>query len=237
MKLKNTLLLLILFFNVSIVFSQNGYAYYKKQLSYVDDKSKNEYMKQALKHLKTQEYELSFHKNNALFKKVEALSVENNPVVEAFTKSISGFSGEAYFDRAKKTIIHKKEFAGSSFLILKKNTNWVLTRETLKIDNYLCYKATTTTSIENSEGIHEVVVIAWYAPEISLPYGPDGYGELPGLILKLENNGIITTLSKIEFLNAKTIEISPPTKGQEITEEAFSEMVKKRFQNRKGDSN
>jgi GLPGLI family protein len=232
MKLKNCLLFFIFSFTASVVFAQSGYVYYKKQLSSIDDEVTNEYMKQALKLLKTQDYELSFNKNSALFKKVEALSVENKPVVEAFTKSISQFTGEVYFDRIKKSVVHKKDFSGSIFLIHKSKVNWVLARDTLKIDNYLCYKATTTQTIENSEGIHQLKVTAWYAPEISLPYGPDGFGGLPGLILQLENNGILTTVKRIEFLNNRTLKISSPTKGAKITEEEFNAIIKKRFENR-----
>ncbi len=237
MKIKYFLLFFMFSFTASVVFAQNGYVYYKKQLSSNNDEVTNEYMKQMLKQLKTQEYKLSFNKNSALFKKVEALSVENNPVVEAFTKSISQFSGEVYFDRIKKLVIHKKDFSGSTFLIHKNNVNWVLTHDTLKIDNYLCYKATTTQTIESSEGIHKLKATAWYAPEISLPYGPDGFGGLPGLILQLENNGILTIIKKIEFLNNETIKISLPTKGEEITEEEFNAIVKKRFENRKDNKN
>ncbi|MCB0445858.1 MAG: GLPGLI family protein, partial [Gelidibacter sp.] len=149
----------------------------------------------------------------------------------------SQFTGEVYFDRIKKTIIHKEEFSGSIFLIHKKEISWTLTRDTLKIGIYLCYKATTIRTIENSEGTHKLKVTAWYAPEISLPYGPDGYGGLPGLILQLENNGTLTILKRIEFLDAETIKISPPTKGEPITEEEFNAIVSKRFENRKNNKN
>ncbi len=234
MKLKNFLLFFIFSFTVSVVFAQNGYAYYKKQMSSISQETPNKYMKQALKQLRTQEYELSFNKNSALFKKVEVLSIENNPVVEAFTQAISNFTGEVYFDRIKKTIIHKKDFSGVTFLINKKDISWSLTQDTLKIDNYLCYKATTTRVIENSEGIHKLKVTAWYAPEIPLPYGPDGYGGLPGLILQLENNGTLTIIKRMKFLNNKTtIKISLPTKGKTVTEEEFNKIALKRFENRK----
>lgn len=233
MNLKKRFLFFIFAFTASIVFSQNGYAYYKKQLSSINEETANGYMKQALKQLKNQEYELSFNKNSALFKHVEALSVETNTVVEAFTKSISGFSGNVFFDQANQTVIHEKEFSGSPFLIYKSDVNWVLSRDTLKIDNYLCYKATTSQTIENSQGTHKLQITAWYAPEISLPYGPDGYGGLPGLILQLENNGITTTIKRIEFVKNKIVAIALPTKGKEMTEEDFNALVKNRFENKK----
>src|SRR5690606_23333795 len=111
--------------------------------------------------------------------------------------------------------------------------SWTLSKETLKIDNFLCYKATTVQNIENSSGSHKILVTAWYAPEISIPYGPDGFGGLPGLILQLENNGTLTTIKRVEFLKNKTLEISFPTKGDNITEEEYIALVAKTFKNRK----
>ena len=118
-------------------------------------------------------------------------------------------------------------------MIEKNDINWILSKDTLKIDNYLCYKATTTRIIENSEGKHKLEITAWYAPEISLPYGPDGYGGLPGLILQLNNNGTITSLKKIEFFNEEDINISFSEKGKKISEDEFNRIVSKQYTNRK----
>lgn len=233
MKLKISLLILFTLLTSSDFYAQSGYAYYQKQLASSEEEIDNKYMKQALEQLKAQEYELSFNKNIALFKEVEALSTETNPVVEAFTESLSGFTGEVYFDNVKKAIIHKKAFSGNIFLIYKKDINWKLTSETLQIDNFLCYKATTVQTIKNSAGTHEFEITAWYAPEISLPYGPDGFGGLPGLILQLENNGTLTSIKRLKFLDNKSIEIDIPSKGQKITEEEFNALVSKTFENRK----
>ncbi|SFZ90010.1 GLPGLI family protein [Flaviramulus basaltis] len=216
------------------VFAQSGCIYYKKQLISANEESSEGYFKQASILLKIQEYELSYNKDGSLYKKVEKLSIENNLIVESFAQSISEFSGEVYHNPIKKTTIHKKEFSGSSFLIHKKTIKWTLTSDTLRIDNYLCYKATTLRTIKNSEGIHKLLVTAWYTPNIPLLYGPDGYCGLPGLILQLENNGILTTVSKINFFNDKIIKISYPSKGKEVTEDEYNEIVSEKFENRKG---
>ena len=66
--------------------------------------------------------------------------------------------------------------------------DWVLTKETKKINNYTCYKA--TTKFEVLAGSKPVVknVVAWYCPELPYSYGPVGYGGLPGLIIELQEN-------------------------------------------------
>lgn len=215
------------------VISQNGRAVYKKQLSSIEEEVKDQYMKQALKLLETQEYELTFNKNLAHFKKVEALSTERNPVVEAYAQSISGFNGDLYYDGINKRIIHKKDFSGKIFLINKNKIKWTLSKNTKKIDKFMCYKATTIVVLNNSSGAHSVPVTAWYTPEIPLSYGPDGFGGLPGLILELEWNGVFTTLKRIEFLEIESLSINLPTKGEVIDENEFDALVLKVFDNRK----
>ena len=232
MIMRNFVFFMFFLFTTSI-YAQVGNAYYKKQLSSSTDSINNKHLKEALKSLKNREYQLTFNNTEAIYKEVKTLSINDNPIVEAFVKGSSEFYGEVYFNPISKSIIHKKELSGSTFLIEKNDINWILSKDTLKIDNYLCYKATTTRIIENSEGKHKLEITAWYAPEISLPYGPDGYGGLPGLILQLNNNGTITSLKKIEFFNEEDINISFSEKGKKISEDEFNRIVSKQYTNRK----
>lgn len=234
MKLKHLLLIFLIIPTCTIGYAQEGYAYYQKQLvSPIAEDNSNNYLKQALHQLKKQEYELAFAKHNAQYKKKETLGIESNPIVTAYTESMSQFSGEVYFDRTTNTVIHKKEFSGSTFLVHKTNIHWTLTKDTLRINNYLCYKATTTRTIQNSEGEHELQITAWYTSEIPLPYGPDGYGGLPGLILQLENNGTLTFLKSIKHTTNKTLNINRPSKGKQLSEEDFNSLVAQAFMDRK----
>ncbi|MDN3595788.1 GLPGLI family protein [Zunongwangia endophytica] len=213
---------------------QNGYAYYKKRL--LNDANKenvNSKFQKAIKMLHEQDFILSFNTQNALFKKVDNMSIETNKSFEAYTRALSGFTGQTYFDRRKKNVIHKKEFLGNFFLINKKKINWTLTKEQLKISSFECYKAVAKETINSPTGFHEIDLIAWYAPDISLPYGPDGYGGLPGLIICLKNNGRVTTLKKIELLNDKElVNINFILEGKYVTENEYDKMVIKAFENR-----
>ena len=198
--MKKIVFLLSVFLS-SLSYTQNGQAYYQKQLESSTDSIDDGYMRKALKSLQTRQYKLMFNNTEAVYDEVKGLDINQNPVVEAFVQGISEFSGKVYFNLSKKIILNKKVISDQTFLIEKKKIDWILSKDTLKIDNYLCYKATTTRVIENAEGIHKLEVAAWYAPDIPLPYGPDGYGGLPGLILQLNNNGTITSLKRIEFMN------------------------------------
>jgi GLPGLI family protein len=216
------------------MFCQVGNAVYGKQLESLPSDTKNVQVKKILQILKTYEYQLTFKDRKAVYKKLKSLNNDKNLVLTAMTKGLANFTGSCFFDDSRKIILHQREFAGSNYIIKKNTINWILTKDTLKIDNYLCYKATTTYTIENTKGKHKIEVIAWYTPEISLPYGPDGYGGLPGLILQLNHNGIITSLKKIEFLkNDKTTDIELPKKGEKVSEDEFNNIVAKQIANRK----
>ena len=77
---------------------------------------------------------------------------------------------------------------------------WTLHNESKKIDGYNCYKATKHHVQPNSE--IEFTIEAWYTPEIPVPYGPAGYGGLPGLILQMERSHVIFVADKVT-LNPK----------------------------------
>jgi GLPGLI family protein len=67
----------------------------------------------------------------------------------------------------------------------------VLTNETKLIDNYLCYKATNIYKVTNDIKTFLHPVIAWYCPQIPYRYGPNGYSNLPGLILELQVRNVV----------------------------------------------
>lgn len=86
------------------------------------------------------------------------------------------------------TIIQSNEniqyfrLAGMSLLTYKEPTikNWKLVDESKVISTIMCKKAEVTFKGRNW--------IAWYAPEIPLPYGPYKFSGLPGLIVKITDD-------------------------------------------------
>lgn len=238
MRITKRIIFFFLFSSYFVCVSQNGSAFYKKILinDSNDETNESDYMRQAINQLKNREYILSFNKNYAVYNKVKELDANPNPLIEAFTQGISGFNGEVYFDKSINLVLHKKEILGSVFLVKNNDLKWTLTNETLTVDNFICYKATTIKTIENSVGKHELVAYAWYCPEIPLPFGPDGFGGLPGLIMQLEYNGVITVLKKIEFYEEGN-NIVLPKKGEEMEEDEFNDFITESYNNRKKSSN
>lgn len=100
------------------------------------------------------------------------------------------------------------------FLTVKKASSiiWQLTDESKLIDDKLCFKATTSILIISRLGNKEIEITAWYCPEIPIPFGPQNYGGLPGLIMELNDRaGLTFFVSKIN-LNKKVFFQIPKNK-------------------------
>ena len=76
----------------------------------------------------------------------------------------------------------------------------------------------------------EIVITAWYTPEIPVSQGPEGYWGLPGLILEV-NDGRTTILCSKVILNPKDkVEIKAVTKGKVVSQKEYDEAVTKKME-------
>lgn len=141
----------------------------------------------------------------------------------------SGYAGPYFFDFEKKIIIKKQ----GKYLIEEsiQNYDWEITDKKMKIDSFYCYKAITKIKVKTRRSVFEREITAWFTEEIPISAGPDGFGGLPGLIIQLENNEIITTLTKVEF-QSKPNDIKFSTKGKKMTEKEFNELMKQLVESR-----
>src|SRR5690606_9012639 len=96
------------------------------------------------------------------------------------------------------------------------NYSWQITNETKKIQNFTCYKATTS--------FRENTFEAWFTPEIPINAGPWKWYGLPGLIVEAtdKDQSVIFKLEKIEKL---TEEIPFPSKS--LTKISLQQYFKK----------
>ncbi len=96
------------------------------------------------------------------------------------------------------------EAIGEYTLENERKAKWTLTQESKIIGGYLCFKATSPNyNGESWSDNKKFEVTAWYTPKIPVPFGPNGYYGLPGLILELQ-----TILSTIYVKNI-SLNISP----------------------------
>jgi GLPGLI family protein len=97
--------------------------------------------------------------------------------------------------------------------------NWQITDEIQQIAGFTARKAIGKSLSDDHPRATQKRgdVVAWFATDVPLPYGPDGYQGLPGLIVKLEYTGFErsdkTTLQRIEYKGVEDWNV-PTTNGK-----------------------
>ena len=88
----------------------------------------------------------------------------------------------------------------------------------------------TNNPIDNIEIPKEVTITAWYTPQIPINQGPGEYWGLPGLILEVSSDRTTILCSKIVMNPGEKEAIKVPSKGKEVTQEEYAEIVKKKME-------
>jgi len=181
---------------------------------------KKEMLLQMISKLGDVSYELNFNKNESIYKKEEAMDVDNTPI-----NLTSILAGNDIIYTNLKSIIRESDTYGEIFLIHEKKLKWTLLNEQKKIGEYLCFKAIATKKITSNDGVSiNKEVVAWYTLEIPFRFGPSVYSGLPGLILELKKfNKITYKATDISIYKTDKI-IQKPEEGKEITAEKFDEI-------------
>jgi GLPGLI family protein len=145
---------------------------------------------------------------------------KNENIVDLFEIK-TRITGKIYVDYSNKIIIQEKNKYGETFDIKRKylTDNWIITRDSMKIDGYNCFKA-----ICKQKKIKKNKTIAWFTPEIPLQIGPMGYGGLPGFILVLQEDIFTYSLSKLKFLS--DLKIEKPDSGRLVSEKTYDSIYK-----------
>jgi GLPGLI family protein len=211
--------------------------------------------KQFLERMKSQlekTFILDFDKSSSLYKedaKLEAPTTDGGR-----GPRFGGFSSQGikYKNTKDKVALESTEFFGKKFLISDnmEQPQWEMGSETKQIGNYTCYKATLLKDPNpldfsnfrrprnddkkdekedaEKEEVKQILVTAWYTPQIPVSNGPGEYWGLPGLILEI-NEGTTTILCTEIVMNpSEKAAIEAPTKGKKITREKYSETVTKK---------
>ena len=79
---------------------------------------------------------------------------------------------------------------------------------------------------EEIEVPKEVLVTAWFTPQIPIKNGPGEYAGLPGLILEMNIDRTTILCSKIVLNPKEADNITAPNTGKEVTREEYNKIVK-----------
>jgi len=168
-------------------------------------------------------YTLRINNNESSFE-MEDLLLKDAGGNGRLTKALAGFTGKIYCNKTKDIKLKQSDVYGQTFLISSSfNTiKWKITKESKDVRGFKTFKAKATEEYETGKGKDEWNLVAWFSPEINTPFGPGGYGNLPGLILELERGGKTYSASKIE--TDKTIQIERPKEGKLISQTDFDKI-------------
>lgn len=76
----------------------------------------------------------------------------------------------------------------------------------------------------------EIVVTAWYTPQIPVNNGPGEYWGLPGLILEVSADRTTMLCTKIVLNPDDKEEIKKPEKGKEVTRKEYNDIIKQKME-------
>ena len=76
----------------------------------------------------------------------------------------------------------------------------------------------------------EVVVTAWYTPEVPVNQGPENYWGLPGLILEINDGKTVILCSKVVLNPKEKAEIKASTKGKVVSQAEYDEIMIKKME-------
>jgi GLPGLI family protein len=204
-------------------------------------------MMEMLKKQFERTYILSFNKEESMYTEEESLAPPQPQGMQMVVVS-SGGSDKLYKNMKEKRYTNQNESFSKLFLI-KDNLEehkWQLESETKNIGEYTCFKATMTREIEDVQSgisvngdkdlsrdetpkMKEITITAWYTPQIPVSAGPGNYHGLPGLILEVNDGSETVICSKIVINPKNGSDITEPTKGKALNQEAYDKIMDKKL--------
>jgi GLPGLI family protein len=204
---------------------------------------------------RTDNFELQFGNNQSLWQSVpdineEASNIDNNDGGggngQRIMMRFGGMDDITYYNFETGKHIDQRELNNKSFIVENgiQKLNWKLTDETKTILGHTTRKATTQSLtprmqmvMENGEmkrqqRIDTANVTAWFTTDIAVPAGPQTFqGQLPGLILELEQNNGRLVYKAVEISNKINLKkLKEPKDGKRITAADFNTEREKMFE-------
>ncbi len=190
----------------------------------------NENMKSMVPEYQTMRTQLFFNADESFYKSAEddeemEISGGSSGMTFRLRRPISEIY--RHFDKGIK--LEQREFMGKKYLIEGeiKQTPWKVSTEMEEVAGYTCFKAT----YSDTSSTFARDVAAWFTPDIPVSAGPDSFGALPGMILKVDiNEGeIVYMATKVSNKKPSKGDIKAPSAGKKITDEEFRAMVQEQM--------
>ncbi len=192
---------IILILTSNIFYAQEAEIIYKS--IYFDDPSvkmdKNFQIKVS-REINDMQYLLRYTKKQSFFEGLP--HVPHDKFMAKMATGVTQSNVDWYQYPNEKQSYHNKKIDDSIYRVKYEDRmpKWNLHNKKKEIDGYVCYKATIDHTHHYTED--QFTIEAWYTPEIPVPYGPVGYGGLPGLILELKRSHVVYIAQEVT-LNPK----------------------------------
>ena len=210
-------------------------------------------IKEMMKNQLEKTFILTFSKNTSIYKQEEKLDQPTSARGMRFRMAMLGANDNEFKNITEKRIVKETEFSGKKFLIKDslETYDWKMEQETKMIGKNLCFKATTVIKQskrrpdirfgrrkpnednkpeENKPPVMEnVIVTAWYTPNIPVSNGPSNYWGLPGLILEVNAGNTQILCTKIVMNPKEKKVIKEPNKGKVVTQKEYDNIVSEKM--------
>lgn len=223
--MNNRLIFIALLFTTTVLFGQKiNNARLKYKVSFKEIKNKNG-VNNFFNSKSQQIYLLDIQNSKSLFypeKRMTSDSQTNFDLISAFVGK-----NNYYFDSSKNILLKKEHHLGEDFIIREiPDFKWILTQESKKIGNYICFKATCEVQYLNRLGKDmSKIVTAWYTTQIPLNFGIKNYCGLPGLTLFLDEGELIYELLEINLNINDKLDIIEPKGGKMISKKEYTNIL------------
>ncbi len=128
---------------------------------------------------------------------------------------------QVYCDLKNNKRVEQRDFMTRMFLIESdlSQMQWKLTGNQKRILNYSCQEAVLQDTSKK--------VVVWFTPAIPVSTGPNGYSNLPGLVLSadIDNGKRAITATNIDLKDFDQSILVKPKEGKKVTREAFNKIV------------
>ena len=185
-------------------------------------------MKDMIPQYNTAVFELYFQDLESIYqpKKADETEVTTNSGNSQMTMRFGRDNRVVYKNLETDVMIDSRDFMQKQFLITGPPTvrKWKIGTKQKEILGHKCMEA-------NFRVDSVTTLVAWFAPDISNSNGPADYQGLPGLILGVDiNEGLRTiTATEIKMEQVDPAIIEAPTKGKEVTAEEFEAIRKEKM--------
>ncbi|MFD2908527.1 GLPGLI family protein [Flavobacterium ardleyense] len=220
--------ILIPFFLFSFYLSHGQTTKIEYSLEIIMDKEKTinptkiDLYNQLNESLKLISFNLVFNDTISKFYIPETNAIRTEQIAQAI--SFSGLEKPMYYFAGNTYAFGEKSLLKELTYLVKNeiNKNWIVHNDTIRVNGYKCYKATSSYT-NSSEKIFTDIV--WFAPSIPTNFGPNGTGSLPGAILIFQHASNVYKAKKIVLNSDEKIDFKLTNKV--ISEKEYLDLWRK----------